>query len=91
MCLAIYDGYTGFNQLGGMQITGTAELVEPWSGEYMDLLAFKKIPSENLKKLPITLCLIKVTPTCIDFLCSEFKKLGFDPRQHLCLSNSDAE
>lgn len=91
VCLAIYDGYTGFGQLGGMQIAGTAELVEPWTDEYMDLLAFRKIPAENLKKLPITMNLIKVTPTRIDFLCSEFKKSGFDSRQHLCLSKGDAE
>ncbi|HWQ30209.1 MAG TPA: pyridoxamine 5'-phosphate oxidase family protein, partial [Negativicutes bacterium] len=68
VCLAIYDGYTGFGQLGGMQITGTAELVEPWSGEYMEMLAVKKISADNLKKLPVTLHLIKVTPTRIDFL-----------------------
>lgn len=89
VCLSIYESYTGFSQLCGMQITGTAELVEPWTGEYMDLLTFKKIPAENLKKLPGTLNLIKVTPTRIDFLCSEFKKLGFDPRQYLNLSNSN--
>jgi hypothetical protein len=91
VCIAIYDSYKGFNQLGGMQISGTVELVEPWSGEYNDFLAFKGIPAENLKKLSTVLHLIKVTPNCIDFLCSEFKKLGFDPRQHLCLSSSDAE
>lgn len=85
VCIAIYDSYTGFGQLGGMQITGTAELIEPWTDEYMDLLAFKKIPAENLKKLPVTMYLIKVTPICIDFLCSKFKNLGFDSRQHLCL------
>lgn len=91
VCLAIYDSYTGFSKLSGMQVAGTAELVEPWTGEYMDLLEFKKIPAENLKKLPVTMYLIKVTPTRIDFLCSEFKKLGFDSRQHLYLSNGDAE
>ena len=91
VCLAIYDGYVGFGQLSGMQISGTAELVEPWTGEYMDLLTFRKIPVENLKKLPVTMYLIKVTPIRIDFLCSEFKKLGFDSRQHLCLSNDNAE
>ncbi len=89
--LAIYDSYTGLGQLGGMQITGTAELVEPWTEEYMELLAFKKIPAEKLKKLPVTMNLIKVTPTRIDFLCSEFKSLGYDPRQNLYLSNSVAE
>jgi len=88
VCLSIYDSYTGFGQLCGMQISGIAEVVDPWTDVYMDLLAFKKIPAENLKKRSDALYLIKVTPTCIDFLCSEFKKLGFDPRQHLCLSNS---
>ncbi len=91
VCLAIYNSFTGLGQLGGMQISGTAELVEPWTDEYMDLLAFKKIPADNLKKLPTTLYLIKVTPTRIDFVSSEFKKLGFDSRQHLCLSDSDAK
>ncbi len=86
VCLAIFDGYTGFSQLGGMQISGTAELVEPWSAEYMDLLEFKKLSAENLKKLPITMYLIKVTPSRIDFLWSEFKKAGYASRQHLCFS-----
>lgn len=86
VCLAIYDSYTGFGQVSGMQVTGTAELVEPWTNEYIDLLEFKKIPVQNMKKHSVTLYLIKITPNRIDFLCSEFKKLGFDPRQHLCLS-----
>jgi len=83
VCLAIFDSYTGFGKLGGMQISGTAKIVEPWSEKYLDLLALKKIPAESLKKLPQTLHLIQVTPVRIDFLCSEFKKLGFDSRQHL--------
>ena len=82
--LAIFDGYTGFSQLGGMQIAGTAELVEPWSAEYLELFEFKKLSVENMKKLPVTLHLIKITPRCIDFLSSEFKKSGFDSRQQLC-------
>jgi len=83
VCMAIYDDYKGFNQLNGMQITGSAETVEPWTDEYLDLLAFKKISAESLKKLSIDLHLIKVTPTCIDFLSSDFTKLGFDARQQL--------
>ena len=89
--LAIFDAYTSFSQLGGMQISGTAELVEPWSEEYMNLLQFKKLSAENLKKLPQTLYLIKITPSQIDFLWSEFKRIGYDSRQHLCFSNGDTE
>lgn len=85
VCLAIYNSFTSFNQLEGMQIMGTAEMVESWSDEYLEFLAYKNIKAENLKKLPVTLYLIKVAPTNIDFLCSEFKTLGVDSRQHLCL------
>lgn len=89
--LAIYDSYKGFGQLGGMQVTAIAEIIEPWTEEYMDLLRFKRISEENLKKRPDPLYLIKITPTRIDFLSSEFNNQGFDPRQHLCLSDGDAE
>jgi len=83
VCIAIYDPYDGFGKLGGMQITGTAKMIEPMSEEYLSLLAFKKIPVESLKKLPHELHLVCVTPSRIDFLWSEFKKLGYDSRQHL--------
>ncbi len=83
VCLAIYDGYTSFCNLGGMQISGTAEIIEPWSAEYLEILKLKNIPAENLKKLPSVMHLIKITPRRIDFLWSGFKKLGFDSRQHI--------
>jgi len=89
--LAIYDSYKGFGQLGGMQVSAVAEIIEPWTEEYMDLLRFRKISAENLKKRPDPLYLIKITPNRIDFLSSEFKKRGFDPRQHICLSYDEAE
>ena len=83
VCLAIYDSYTGFDNLRGMQVTGTAKLIEPWSKEYLELLKIKKIPAEALKKLPHTINLIQITPIRIDFLCSDFPPNGFDSRQHI--------
>lgn len=83
VCLAIYDNYTGFGSVGGMQVSGRAEMVEPWSDDYYALLAYKKIPSESLQKLSHPLYLIKITPTHIDFLSSELKKRGYDSRQQL--------
>ena len=83
VCLAIYDSYTGFGKLGAMQISGTAKVIEPWTEKYLELLALKKIPPESLKKLPHTLYLLQITPIRIDFLCSEFKKHGFNSRQSL--------
>ncbi|WP_341465119.1 hypothetical protein [Hydrogenoanaerobacterium saccharovorans] len=84
--LAIYDSYKGFDTLAGMQVTGKAEVVEMWSDEYLNMLSFKRIPAEALKKKENPLYLIKIIPTRIDYLCSEFKKRGFSPRQHIDFS-----
>lgn len=90
VCLAIYDAYTGFGALGGMQVSGTAELAEPWGEEYRALLEYKKIPAQALQKLDHTMYLIKVTPQRIDFLHSDFKKMGFAARQTLCCAQPGA-
>ena len=84
--LAIYDSYTGFGSVSGMQVTGVAKLVDMWSQEYLDLLAFKKIPPEALKKLGHPMHLIKIIPTRIDYLSSELKKQGYGIRQHINFS-----
>ena len=81
VCLAIFDNYTRFGQIGGMQITGRVEIVEPWTDEYMKLLEFKKMNVERLRQLTVTLYLMKVIPTQIDFLNSEFTQLGVTSRQ----------
>ena len=82
VCLAVFDPYDGFGKLGGMQVTGTAELVEPWTEDYLALLEHKHIPVENLKRMPVTMHLIKVAPAAVDLLCSALKEKGFDSRQH---------
>jgi hypothetical protein len=89
--LAIFNSYTGFGNLRGMQVTGTARLIEPFTKEYMDLLAIKKISMENLNKLPTVLYLIEITPVRIDYLSSEFKTMGFDPRQYLCFDKEEVK
>ncbi len=35
VCLAIYDRYDGFGKLKGMQVSGNAEIIEPFSAEYI--------------------------------------------------------
>lgn len=83
VCTAIYDKYDGFGNLKGMQIMGTAEMIEPFSQEYAAAAAFKKIPLEAFKKLPEPMNLIKVTPVRINFLNSDFKKKGYSSRQEM--------
>ena len=83
VCLAIYDKYEGFGKLKGMQVTGVAEIVAPFSGEYNAAAEFRKIPLDALKKMPHTMNLIKVYPKKIEFLNADFKKDGADSRQML--------
>ncbi len=87
VCLAIYEEYQGFGKLDGLQVTGTAEIVEPWSEEYFKILAFRKIPEAAMRQLPEPMNLIKIVPTVMDFLCSELKTEGYGSRQSMAVEN----
>ncbi len=86
VCLAVYDKYDGFGKLKGIQVSGIAAVVEPFSEEYIRAAEYKKIPIEALKKLPEPMNLIKVTPKEIDYLNSEFKQKGYGSRQKISFS-----
>ena len=81
--LAIYEPYGGFGNLKSLQVEGQAEIIEPFTDEYMKLLEYKKIPVDVIKKMPRPMNLIKITPYRFDYLDSDLKKEGFDIRQHL--------
>ena len=83
VCIAIFDKYAGFGSLKGLQVMGGASIVEPFSAEYNAHAAVKKIPLAALQKLNPPMKLIKVQPVNADFLNSDFKKDGFDSRQHM--------
>ena len=82
VCIAIFDKYAGFGSLKGLQVMGIAEMIEPFSEEYNAHAAVKNIPLTALQKLNPPMNLIKVKPVSADFLNSDFKKDGFDSRQH---------
>jgi nitroimidazol reductase NimA-like FMN-containing flavoprotein (pyridoxamine 5'-phosphate oxidase superfamily) len=83
VCLAIFDASdkVGFGELHSAQISGTAELVEPFSEEYLKLLQYKHIPEEMIRKMPEPIHLIKITPVEAEFLDTDFKKDGYNARQ----------
>ncbi len=81
--MAIYEPYRGFGNLKSLQIKGKAEIIEPFSDEYMRLLEYKKIPVEAIKKMPHPMNLIKIIPDSFDYLDSDLKKDGLDIRQHI--------
>lgn len=83
VCLAIYEENFTFGNLAGLQVSGRAEIVEPWSDEYVKIAEYKKIPIEALKKLPEPMNLIKIVPTVYDFLSSDLKKEGYSSRQEM--------
>lgn len=79
--LAIFDKYNGFGTLKSVQITGKAEMINPFSEAYNALAAYKKIPMQALEKLDPPMYLICIRPVKVDALFSEFKKEGYDSRQ----------
>lgn len=79
---AIFDvGTTFTGNLKSLQLEGTAEVIAPDSVEYSSAAAFRKIPLSAIKKLPEPLWLLKITPTEITCLNSDFKNDGFGVRQ----------
>lgn len=78
---AVFDTNASFGGLKSLQIEGAAEIVKLFSEEYNAAAAFRKIPIETLKKLPEPMWLLKITPTEITCLNSDWKNEGFGSRQ----------
>lgn len=81
--MGIYKDYKNMNDIQGMQISGTCEVIERDSEEYKEILNVKGINIENLEKLPVTMNMIKVNPTKYEFIDSKFKQMGYDVKQIL--------
>ncbi len=84
--LAVFDNNTSFSGLKSVQVTGMAEIIEPFTEKYVKHAEYKKIPLPALKKLNEEghpMYLIAIHPLKMDALFSSFKKEGFDSRQSL--------
>ncbi|WP_455539024.1 flavodoxin domain-containing protein [Terrisporobacter sp.] len=81
VCICVYENYTNMNNLCGLQISGDAEVLQPWCEEYIQALNRKGLKIENISKLPFDMNIIKVIPDKYEFLYSKFKNLGFDSKQ----------
>ena len=68
VCIAIFDKFSGFGHLKGMQISGTAQTIETFSEQYIKAAYFKKLPIEALCKMPELIHLIKIIPKRLIFL-----------------------
>jgi flavodoxin/uncharacterized protein YhbP (UPF0306 family) len=81
--IGICDPYKSMSDLAGMQISGTAEVVEIGSEEYKFILGKRNLVYEKILSLPMALNLLKIEISKIDFLWYGFGKLGYDVKQIL--------
>jgi len=81
--LAIYDAYTGFNSLGGLQVEGFVQTVALFSEEYNHVVTQKGLNASNMKKLPVTLHMFKVLPKRFELLESALTKSHYSAKQVL--------
>lgn len=79
--VCIYDSYKSMSELGGMQITGTAELIDIGTKEYHSVLKEKGLSYDKLINLDVSLNFIKINIKKVEFLWSGFSKLGYDAKQ----------
>lgn len=80
--ISIFESYKSMADLAGMQIQGKAEIVIQ-DDEYNQILSYKGINYETLKKYPINMNILKVRALKAEFLYSKFKSMGYEARQIL--------
>lgn len=68
----------------GLQVTGTAEIIESDNPEYMDFFLFRKISlSYFAKRVPYPIPLIKINIKCFDHFDWAYARTKHHLRQHL--------
>jgi len=79
--VSIYDNYISYEEIGGLQIQGTATIIDTTTEEYYSIMKEKGLSDEMLGKSEITPYLIRVDFEKIDFEWSEFEKMGYSIKQ----------
>jgi menaquinone-dependent protoporphyrinogen IX oxidase/nitroimidazol reductase NimA-like FMN-containing flavoprotein (pyridoxamine 5'-phosphate oxidase superfamily) len=79
--IAVYDDYTGMNSLAGIQITGKATMLKEDSEEYNSILKLKGLNEKAIKSMPVNMNMVKIVMDKVEFLNSNFKRDGADPKQ----------
>jgi hypothetical protein len=79
--MAVYEDYSGMNNLAGMQITGIASIIEKNKEEYKDIIIMKGLNLNFINNMAVNMNIIKIKILKIEFLYSKFKKLGYEPKQ----------
>ena len=81
--VAVFDPFSGFGSLTGLQMTGKARVIPSDDPEYAKGISLWGLTLDKIAKMPSELHLIRVDLSRIEALMSEFKKAGYDSRQVL--------
>lgn len=79
--MAVYEDYTGMNNLAGMQISGQAQIVPRDKTEYGEILKIKGLNTDFINKLSINLNMVKINLEKVEFLYSVFQEMGYETKQ----------
>lgn len=89
--MSIFDPFTGFKTIAGLQLDGTVRFIEPGDAEYDGIAAARGIAKERLDKMAVMLHVIEITPHKAHFLWGEFGKRGKAPTQVYTFPGSPRE
>ena len=79
--VSIFDPFTDFQTIGGLQIDGTARFIEPEDEEYAGIAAARGLTLEKINKMAVMLHVIEITPHKARFLWGGFMKEHKAPSQ----------
>jgi uncharacterized protein YhbP (UPF0306 family) len=79
--ISVYDSYEGFDKLGGLQLTGEAELIRNDHPDYEQILVSRGFSAEKFSRLPVQMNVIRIRIEKAEFLWSGFQKQGYAVRQ----------
>lgn len=84
--VAVYDPFVSMSTLFGLQLTGSATLVEAWSAEYVRALTAKGLAPERIRALPVLIHQVRIDLEEAELVSSEAQERGYAPRQRLRFS-----
>lgn len=79
--IAVYENYSGFANLEGLQLGGRATIIDYNDYEYDEIIKLKKLDPKNIKKLNMLMNVIKIDLYRATFLSADIKKEGYEAKQ----------
>ena len=87
VCISIFGHYPGYDQEGpegnraGLQLSGTATVLEPASAEYKKIMAIRGLNYNKLTSMPFILNGLSIKLHKAEFFWRQWSKMGYGSRQ----------